>query len=408
MESILKKEDKTKQDKDSGIMNNRKKLGIYVHIPFCVRKCLYCDFLSAKYSDEIVNSYVNKLLEEIDLRADEYSSDYEVDSVFFGGGTPSFLSADNLCKILCKLKGTFSFTENCEITTEVNPGTVDFTKLYAYKKAGFNRLSIGLQSADDSELMMLGRIHKFADFEETYENARKAGFDNINVDVMSAIPGQTEESLARTLSILCGMKPEHLSVYSLIVEEGTPFASMNLDLPDEDTEREMYALTGEILRTNGYEMYEISNYAKPGFECRHNIKYWERDEYLGLGLGASSLLGGEIPDIRLKDTTSMDDYLNSEFLGEKEILSREDCMAEFMFLGLRMNRGVSLSRFEDVFGCSALKVYGEAIDKHIKEGLLEYSGRLVNEKESERDERIRLTNEGRNLANYVMCDFLPD
>ena len=260
---------------------------IYVHIPFCIKKCDYCDFLSGPSGPKKQADYVDALLEEIN--AAEEGKGRSVSSVFIGGGTPSVLDERFIGEILNHIRRKFQIADHAEITIEVNPGTADRNKLQAYRTYGINRLSIGLQSPDDRELKILGRIHNYEQFLETYRSARDAGFDNINIDLMSAIPDQTYEGWIHNLRTVAGLEPEHISAYSLIIEEGTPFASRTLSLPDEDTEYNMYEATVQILREYGFEQYEISNYAKKGRECRHNVGYWIRQDYLGFGLGASSL-----------------------------------------------------------------------------------------------------------------------
>ena len=381
---------------------NRKSLGIYIHIPFCVQKCLYCDFVSEPASLETKRNYVNQLLKEIAFY--NFDNKYIVDTIFIGGGTPSVLDADWIKAILCKLEDKFEISYDCECTIEVNPGTVDLEKLKKFREAGVNRLSIGLQSCNDNELKALGRIHNFKTFEEMFWAARQAGFDNINVDLMSSIPEQTEESFIRSLKRVVELNPEHISVYSLIVEEGTPFYEMNLNLPDEDTERQIYYKTGKILNENGYGQYEISNYAKHGRECRHNIRYWLCDEYIGFGVAAASCLD----NVRWKNTENINKYLEymqkasrfedlrkEDFYSEKEVLTPEEQCAEFMFMGLRMNNGVSEEIFRRRFGYIPEERYGEVIAKHIQNGLLE-----------KKDKCIRLTDKGRDICNYVMADFL--
>ncbi len=412
---------------------NHKSLGIYIHIPFCVQKCLYCDFVSGPATNDTKRNYVNCLLKEIELCNLGIGTEIEyiVDSVFIGGGTPSVLDGNLIKEILCKLKEKFVFATDCECTIEVNPGTVDSEKLKIYREAGINRLSIGLQSCNDNELKVLGRIHNYKTFEETFEAARQAGFNNINVDLMSSIPEQTEESFIRSLQKIIKLNPEHISVYSLIVEEGTPFYEMDLNLPDEDTERQIYFKTGEILKEHGYEQYEISNYAKPGKECRHNIRYWQCDEYLGFGVAAASYFNGvrwkNIEDINQyikcmqgadssadkhcvddingehcthnsntwQDLGNIDIMQNNEFYSEKEVLTPEEQCAEFMFMGLRMNKGVSADEFYKRFGFMPDEKYGEVITKHIQNGL------LIKEENC-----IRLTDKGRDVCNFVMADFL--
>lgn len=267
----------------------RKPLELYVHIPFCIRKCAYCDFVSGPGTKAMQKEYEEALLAEID--AAEETAEREVISVFFGGGTPSAVDAGMLARVMEKLRSKYVFSEDAEITLEANPGTLDAEKLKCYRKSGFNRISIGCQSVHDEELKRLGRIHTFAEFQESFVLARDAGFANINVDLMSGLPEQSEEKWEESLRTIAELSPEHISAYSLIVEPGTPFAEQKLDLPDEDTEREMYARTAEILAEYGFFQYEISNYAKPGFACRHNIGYWKRTDYLGFGPSAASLFG---------------------------------------------------------------------------------------------------------------------
>ena len=299
----------------------KKELELYVHIPFCVKKCAYCDFLSGPAGEAERSAYTEALLREIKGRREAYR-DYRVSTVFLGGGTPSVLTGEETARIFHALGESFDISRDAEITMEVNPGTVTGEKAAAWRQCGVNRLSIGLQSADDRELEMLGRIHTFREFLDTWEILRKAGFCNVNVDLISAIPGQTEESWEHTLRTVAELGPEHLSAYSLIIEEGTPFyekygsrdndghTAGALPLPDEDTERQIYQMTGEILKTYGYHRYEVSNYAKQGYECRHNLGYWGRKQYLGLGLGAASL----VEEQRFHNTADMRRYM--EIFGE--------------------------------------------------------------------------------------------
>lgn len=400
-----------------------KKLEIYIHIPFCAKKCDYCDFLSMRADEGTKIEYVNGLIREIELSKDMMKG-YQVDTVFIGGGTPSILREDYIEKIMQTLKDNCELSENAEITIECNPGTVNLKKLETYKKSGINRISFGLQSANDGELRELGRIHDFAGFVESYKMARQAGFNNINVDLMSALPGQTPESYRDTLNKVIELNPEHISAYSLIVEDGTPMeerVEQNLvTLPDEDTEREMYYLTREIALKNGYKRYEISNYAKAGYECRHNKGYWKRVEYLGFGLGAASLYQNKrysnVSDLNeyvglLLDGGNDEDYyggmvyqddvwdIQEDTLnilhGKISTLSNKDMMEEFMFLGLRMTEGVSEEKFRMDFGRDIDVVYGEVIEKLEKQNLLE-----------RKDGRIKLTDRGVDISNYVMSEFL--
>lgn len=378
------------------------KLELYIHIPFCVRKCNYCDFLSSPADRGTQEAYMAALFSEITGRATEYR-EYEVTSVFIGGGTPSVVEAKWMVQLMELLRGRFCLSGDAEVTIEVNPGTVDAEKLKVYYDAGINRLSIGLQSAKDEELKRLGRIHTFRQFLETYEAARAAGFDNINVDVMSALPGQTLQSYRQTLQKVLALTPppEHISAYSLIVEEGTPFADWEregrLDVPDEDCERLMYEETKRILAEAGFHRYEISNYAREGFACRHNCGYWQRVDYAGFGIGAASL----IENVRFSNNRDLQKYLENP-LGQRsevQVLSVAEQMEEFMFLGLRMTQGVNVEAFRENFGSTLTEVYGEVIEKNIEDGLLHYlSGGTC----------LALTEHGLDVSNYVMAQFLFD
>ncbi len=290
----------------------KKPLELYIHIPFCIRKCAYCDFLSAPAAPEVQEAYVGQLLQEI-AASKKLPEDYEAVTVFFGGGTPGILKGELLCSILRALRDRFSVREDAEITVEANPGTVNRDKLVQYREAGVNRISLGLQSADNQELKLLGRIHTWEQFLESFQLARETGFRNINVDLMSALPGQTTESVHRTLERVLALSPEHISAYSLILEEGTPFYKRYEGhpelLPSEEEERQMYYDTRDRLCACGYEHYEISNFAKPGYACRHNLGYWERTDYKGFGLGAASLL----ENVRYTNQTGSDRISEGKF-----------------------------------------------------------------------------------------------
>ena len=384
-------------------MSGQKELELYVHIPFCIRKCRYCDFLSAPASAYTREIYLKRLCRQIrNFRAEE---EYTVRSIFIGGGTPSLLSGDEMKLLFESIRDHFSVRDGAEITAECNPGTLSPEKLEAYRSCGINRLSIGLQSADDEELKLLGRIHTFQEFLANYEAARNAGFHNINIDLMSALPGQSIHSWERTLTLAAQLAPEHISAYSLIIEEGTPFYEMYGDseekrsrgldqpwLPSEEEEREMYYLTRDILSSCGMRRYEISNYALPGYECVHNIGYWRRVPYAGFGLGAASLTGSR----RYRTTDDLEAYLRGDD-SEKDvvILSEQDEMEETMFLGLRMMEGVSLEEFRKTFGISMYSIYGSTIEKLRSLGLIETRGG-----------RIRLTEKGTDVSNPVLAEFL--
>lgn len=383
-----------------------KSLELYVHIPFCVRKCEYCDFLSAPAGADTQQEYVRNLLLEIEQKGVR-CTDYEVTTIFFGGGTPSILKAGWIADILDVIHRNFKVRKDAEITIECNPGTLTFEKLSIYKSAGINRISVGLQSASDAELRELGRIHTYEDFLRSYDLIRKKGFSNVNIDLMAALPGQTLKSYEQTLRRVLTLKPEHISAYSLIIEEGTPFyEKYEADellrekgekpqmLPSEETERLMYERTKELLLAHGYERYEISNYARRGYACRHNIGYWRRENYLGFGLGSASLLENE----RFHNTTDLTDYLGGDYLAyEQEKLDKKSQMEEFMFLGLRMTDGISTECFRQTFGLTVELVYGPVLEQQIADQLLR-----------KEDGRIFLTERGLDVSNYVMAQFLLD
>jgi len=388
---------------------------LYFHIPFCVKKCNYCDFLSAPADQKTRRAYMEALEREAAERAAEYRGRTVV-SVFFGGGTPSTADTEQLTGLLRTVRSHYCLSEDTEITIEVNPGTADGEKLRAYREAGINRLSIGLQSADDRELAALGRIHTWQQFLDIYR-AAAAEFTNINVDVMSALPGQTLEKYRYTLHKILELRPRpsHISAYSLILEEGTALWEQVHNggpaLPDEETDREMYVLTKRMLGQAGYDRYEISNYAEPGCECRHNCGYWRRRDYAGFGVGAASLIN----NTRFKNGGNLQAYLQDP-LGCREdlqILSREEQMEEFMFLGLRMTAGVSGEDFAACFEETLESVFGDVIRKNINDGLLEWreagERNMGRENTSERDgydRHLALTERGLDLANYVMAQFL--
>ena len=340
-------------------------------------------------------NYITALCKEIKSNSETYK-DYSADTVFVGGGTPSIILPDLTKKFFDCLYESFDIESDAEISMESNPGTLTKEKAKAYKELGINRISLGLQSTVDSELKILGRIHTYNEFLESFMILREEGFENINIDLMNGIPEQTFETFSKGLEKIKELKPEHISIYSLILEEGTPFYGMNLKLPNEDEERLMVHSIPEILGTE-FHQYEISNYSKKGFECRHNIKYWKRDEYLGFGLSAASLVN----KTRFKNTDDIKVYLNcsdnKNGYAEYEVLNKDEQMSEYMILGLRMNEGVSSTDFEKTFGKSVLDVYGDKIALHIKEELLE-----------RKDNHLFLTEKGRDLANYVWSDFLGD
>lgn len=440
---------------------------LYIHIPFCVKKCDYCDFVSfptgnkslCNYkSQEDIGHYIEVLERELEsIQQLPLFGGFE--TVFIGGGTPSVLSVEQMERILSRVmpllkdkNGQTSGNACCEFTVECNPGTLTSEKLELYRRYGVNRLSLGLQSTQNRHLKELGRIHSYEQFLESFRLAREAGFDNINVDLMSAIPGQTVEEWSAALRTVAELGPEHISAYSLIIEEGTPFyeryaekteerpcSGRNAEkteelklppLPDEDTEREMYHITEEILKEYGYHRYEISNYAREGYECRHNLGYWTGEEYLGIGLNAASYLNAGTIE-RIKECDAAADTPGwtgvMEFIGENkispknyirfseatdfdgfclkkklfdaacvsEILEKEDRMAEFCILSLRLTKGIDTDKFSECFGCGFYEKYGNITEKYINNGLLEKNGNSV-----------RLTRDGFDLSNVVMAEFL--
>ena len=381
---------------------NQKELELYIHIPFCVKKCSYCDFLSAPATEQTKEAYMAALFAEIGGRAKDYKERI-VTSIFIGGGTPSLLSGDSIRQLMEHIREGFTLAPDAEITMEVNPGTVTAEKLTAFYAAGINRLSIGMQSAQEQELKILGRIHDFDGFCQVYREAVEAGFTNINVDVMSGLPGQTLASYKDTLEKVLRLEPmpQHISAYSLIVEEGTPFAAMadrgELPLPEEDTERAMYEETIEVLAGYGFHRYEISNYALDGYECRHNVGYWIRRDYLGFGIGAASLIG----NVRFQNGRDLNAYLAHPLAcrEEQQSLTTQEQMEETMFLGLRLIRGVSYPEFARCYGQTLEEVYGEVISRNVADGLLTV-------REDETGRRLMLTGRGLDVSNYVMAQFL--
>lgn len=412
----------------------KRPLGLYLHFPFCVRKCRYCDFLSFPSDVEGRKAYLERLKQEIRIRGQEYR-DYYIETLFIGGGTPSLMTGQQMTDLLDTVRKNFHVRSDGEWTMECNPGTTDFETLKLYREAGINRLSFGLQSMKDEELKYLGRIHTVQQFMDNYQAARRAGFENINIDLMSALPGQTTASWMETLKKAAALEPEHLSAYSLIIEEGTPFWQLygddtrsekgtdnydagdsdtgdsetdNCDtdgetvqkgkdiipaLPDEDSEREMYHLTKSFLAEKGYARYEISNYARKGFECRHNLIYWQRKDYLGLGLGAASM----VENRRFSNTSDMTRYMKRFSYCQEEILDRQAQIEETMFLGLRCTAGVSDKDFKEKFGQSMMHIYGDTIRQYLSEGFLIYDAET---------ERLAFTEAGMDVSNWILSDFL--
>lgn len=382
----------------------KKDLELYIHIPFCVKKCDYCDFLSFPAEEKMQEDYVEAMLKELFFYGTKYK-DRRITTIFIGGGTPSWLRADLILKIMETVRQNFSVDRDAEITIECNPGTVTDHKFEVYKETGINRLSIGLQSAHNEELKRLGRIHTYEQFLKTYDMARKHGFSNVNIDLMSCLPGQTSLTFADTLKKVIQLKPEHISAYSLIIEEGTPFYQKYEEdairqekgeptqfLPSEEEEYQTTKMTQRILKEAGYHWYEISNFAKPGYECRHNIGYWKRADYLGVGIGAASL----IDNVRYSNTRDIYQYLKESSRHETaEKLSKEEQMEEFMFLGLRMPEGISRTEFEQNFHTTIEAVYGDVLRTLQQEEML-----------IKKEGRILLTEKGMDLNNYVIGQFV--
>ncbi|MCR5628059.1 radical SAM family heme chaperone HemW [Eubacterium sp.] len=374
---------------------------IYIHIPFCVKKCLYCDFLSSTADDETKEKYVKDLCDEIKSGQNKIES---VSSIFIGGGTPSILKAEFIEKILSTVYDNYIVNSDAEITIECNPGTLSYEKLLAYKRSGVNRLSIGLQSAHNNELKELGRIHTFEEFVENYKLAREVGFENINIDLMSGIINQSLESFEDTLKKVVKLNPEHISVYSLIIEEGTALyeqvkrmdeEGINIR-PSEDVDREIYKSTKQILSSFGYERYEISNYSKAGYECKHNLGYWTGISYRGFGIGAASYINYGNEAIRYKNTDNLTEYLNgNNTKTEIEKLSMDDMISEHMILGFRLGKGISKSDFYTKFEMQLYDRFGDVINKYIANGFL-----------IDKDDRVYLSDKGIDVSNYILADFM--
>jgi len=379
-------------------------LELYVHIPFCVRKCNYCDFLSGCRTYDDQNKYLKKLLEEIACGS-VLAKDSTVSSVFIGGGTPSAVDPSHICDILYVIRKFYRVAQDAEITIECNPGTTMRHKFARYREAGINRLSIGLQSADNEELKVLGRIHSFEEFLKSYQSARMEGFTNINVDLINCFPTQTAASWKKTLKNVQMLRPEHISVYNLIVEESTPMAEMlangQLTMPSEEEMAAIDEVTEELMKAQKYIRYEVSNYAREGCRCRHNLGYWTGVPYLGFGLGAAGLYA----DTRYRNTPDFDTYLATDFTvtgaadygrtkAEREDLSPAEKQREFMILGLRLTEGIRLSEFSARFGTAPAEVYGPVLEKYIRLGLLEHVG-----------DTLRFTKRGMEISNIVLAEF---
>ncbi len=373
-----------------------KELGIYIHIPFCKRKCSYCDFISFSNKTKLIEKYIEALKIEID-KCKINKENYIIKTIYIGGGTPSFIESKYIVEILNNIKKQFNMSETAEITIEINPGTVTEEKLKDYYNAGINRISFGLQSTNSWLLKLIGRIHSYSSFLEGYNLARKVGFKNINVDLMIGLPVQTLADVQKDLNRIIELKPEHISVYSLIVEEGTKLEekikNKELYLPAEELERKMYWEVKKKLEEVGYVHYEISNFAKQGYESKHNISCWNQEEYLGFGLAAHSY----IDNIRYSNTIDFEEYFdspeNSKIIHEKQ--TKEDKQKEFMLLGLRKIEGVRISDFKNKFIENPIYLYRESLNKLATQGLIEID-----------IDNIKLTNRGIDLANLVWEEFV--
>ncbi|MFR7935617.1 MAG: radical SAM family heme chaperone HemW [Clostridium perfringens] len=374
------------------------KISLYIHIPFCAQKCLYCDFPSFARKDHLRKAYIEALNKEI-ISLREKHNNLEINTIFIGGGTPSVLEADEL-ECLLKEVAKLNMAKDIEYSMECNPGNLTEEKLEVMKKYGVNRISMGLQAKQDNLLKGLGRIHNYKTFKENFLLAKKVGFNNINVDLMFGLPNQRLNDWEETLREIISLEPAHISAYSLIIEEGTAFYNLyendKLKLPTEEDERKMYHLAKKILEENGFNQYEISNYAKEGKECKHNLAYWNMDNWIGVGSAAASYINGK----RIKNISSVEEYINS--INEKgeaveEIInnSKNDNMEEFMFMGLRKINGIDENEFKKRFSMNINDVYGEILNKYIGEGLLiRESGRIF------------LSEKGIEISNIIMADFL--
>lgn len=387
-----------------------KDIGIYVHIPFCKHKCYYCDFISYANKESLVERYINVLIREITDVATGNRLDYEngidelfnVNTIYIGGGTPSFIESKYIVNIISTIKEYFKINENAEITLEVNPGTVNENKLKDYFNAGVNRLSIGLQATNDSLLKEIGRIHTYEEFLNTYKLARKIGFKNINADLMIGLPKQTIEDVEKAVNDLIKLGLEHISVYSLILEEGTvleeQIRSGKLKLPEDEEEREMYWKVKSILEANGYIHYEISNFAKKGYESQHNLDCWRQKEYVGFGVASHSYTN----DVRYSNIENLEEYIENyendkleETFIFNEKLTHNMKVKEYMMLGLRKLNGVSIQEFKEKFAANPIYVFKNELEKLVNEDLLEIDG-----------DYIRLTKRGLDLANLVWEEFV--
>lgn len=378
-----------------------KKIAVYIHIPFCSSKCYYCDFVSFPNMDNRIDQYINYLIKEMDMYKD-ILEEYTIDTIFFGGGTPSYIDEKHIGRIFEYIYSNYNSSEINEITIEANPETVTYKKLKTYKDIGINRISIGLQSTKDTILKEIGRRHTFDDFLKAYETARKAGFENINVDLIFGLPNQTVKDCIHSLDTVVALGVEHISYYSLIIEEGTLmdkwYKEGKLKLPDEDSEREMYHRAIEFLEAKGYKHYEISNFAREGYECRHNLYYWKIKPYIGFGISSHSNIGNK----RFWNYKNYNEYTSSLKNGHfpvegKEYIDENMKMIEYMIMGLRLIDGVDKEEFKDIFKVDLDDRFGMVLEKYKKQGLL-----------TEEDGNIRFSKKGLDLSNIVYVDLLPN
>lgn len=376
-----------------------KKLALYIHFPFCKQKCYYCDFKSFANKEMYIDSYINALCKEIEMYK-YLNKEYEITSIYLGGGTPSHIESKNIIKVLKTVKENYNIIHNAEITIEINPGTVNKSKLKDYYNVGINRISFGVQSTNDDMLKRIGRIHTYAEFVENYKLVREMGFNNLSIDLIFGLPEQNIEMWNKTLEDIVKLNPEHISAYSLKVEEGTPFYAMqakgNLKLPAEEAEREMYYLLKDTLTKNGYSQYEISNFSKEGYESKHNIAYWERQDYLGVGSNSASCIENK----RFSNEENIEKYINiinkNEFpIVYEEILNEEDIFVEEIILGLRMLKGIKNKEILANQPQERIDNFLKNKESLLKNGLIE-----------ENCDIIRLTDRGLDLANQVFVKFM--